>query len=312
MKKIDFVNAKLNQEDVRVPSVLYKYRPFDEYTYDMLENEYIYLCPAKNLDDPSECQVDFTIQDILDLKTNRLTFKGVDLILEYVKPYTSDDNFQQVRQIIARTLTSDGRGKGPDLLEAYFEMQKVVPEEVLVPLINHLRNIPEKLNEPEVRANFEKLFSLAHDAHRDMGICSLSELKDSDKMWQNYANNSQGYCIEYNMHDYKNKTVLFPVLYQDNRETNIVTSILGSFIGEMIFGMSSGKIVADRSQFIRLFLTKDLSWSYQKEWRLIGDANSKIKAPTINAIYYGRNISEQNRKQLIQFCNQYKIEMRSA
>ena len=41
---------------------------------------------------------------------------------------------------------------------------------------------------------------------------------------------------------------------------------------------------------------------YQKEWRLLGDANQKIKAPKINAIYIGKNASKENKEKLISFC----------
>ncbi len=60
MNAIDFINERFNKKDVAVPQFLYKYRPFDEHTYDMLSNNYIYLCPAEKLDDPSECKVDFS------------------------------------------------------------------------------------------------------------------------------------------------------------------------------------------------------------------------------------------------------------
>lgn len=307
MKKIDFINAKMNRQNVPTPQFLYKYRPFDEFTFDMLDNGYVYLCPAERLDDPSECKVDFSVQDLYDIATDQLKFKCVDNLLELVKPHISEDNFRQVKKIVYRTLTPMGLVKRNYLLEASFAMQELVPEMDIAPLINFLGNIPEKLDEPELKQNMEKLFFLAHDARRDMGICSLSELQNSPAMWQNYTDDSKGYCIEYDMQSYENMYALFPVVYQDNRENNIVTSILSAFIGEMIFGMSNGQIAADKSQFIRLFLTKDLVWSYQKEWRLLGDANQKLSAPTIHAIYLGKNMPEQDKQQMINYCTEHNI-----
>lgn len=307
MKEIDFINAKMNRQNVPTPQFLYKYRPFDEFTFDMLDNGYVYFCPAERLDDPSECKVDFSVQDLYDIATGQLKFKCVDNLLELVKPLTSEDNFRQIKAIVYRTLTPTGLVKRNYLLEASFAMQKLAPGMDIAPLINFLGNIPEKLDEPELKQNIEKLFFIAHDARRDMGICSLSELQNSPAMWQNYADDSKGYCIEYDMKDYENMYALFPVVYQDNRESNIVTSILSAFIGEMIFGMSSGRIAADKSQFIRLFLTKDLEWSYQKEWRLLGDTNQKLSAPTIHAIYLGKNMTEQDKQQMINYCTEHNI-----
>ena len=309
MKEIDFINDKMNRKDVTAPSFLYKYRQFDEFTFDMLDNEYVYLCTAGRLDDPSECKVDFTVQDFYDLKTNQLTIKGIETLLGFIKPYTSEDNFQQVRNIVARTLNPQGTIRRHFLLDAWNDIQELVPDTDIVPLINWLGSIPDKLNDPNIRYKFIELFSLAHDARKDMGICSLSELNNSDEMWRNYADDSKGYCIEYDMRGYENLYALYPVVYQDNRQSNIVTSILSTFIGEMIYGMSNGQIAADKSQFIRLFLTKDLVWSYQKEWRLFGDANQKLSAPTISTIYLGRNMPEQDKQQMIDYCKAYNIRV---
>jgi len=80
--EIDFINAKMNRQNVTTPQFLYKYRPFDEHTFDMLDNGYVYLCPAERLDDPSECKVDFSVQDLYDIATDQLKFKCVESLLE--------------------------------------------------------------------------------------------------------------------------------------------------------------------------------------------------------------------------------------
>lgn len=310
MNAIDFINERFNKKDVAVPQFLYKYRPFDEHTYDMLSNNYVYLCPAEKLDDPSECKVDFSYKDFCDLKTNHLTLMGVEMILSYIKPYTTEKNFQYIRSIVARTLMPQGTVRKHFLLDASSEIQKLVPDIDVFPLINCLCYIPDKLNNPKMRDKFSELVSMAYGARKGMGICSLSELNNSEKMWNDYADGAKGYCIEYNMQKYENEILLYPVVYQDDRETNIVMNILGSVIGQMIYGISYGQIAADKSQFARLFLTKDLIWSYQKEWRLLGDANEKLPAPTINAIYLGKNIAEEDRKQITQYCVQHNIEVK--
>ncbi len=40
MKEIEFINARINKQDVPVPQFLYKYRPFDKFTFDLLDNAY--------------------------------------------------------------------------------------------------------------------------------------------------------------------------------------------------------------------------------------------------------------------------------
>ena len=45
-------------------------------------------------------------------------------------------------------------------------------------------------------------------------------------------------------------------------------------------------------------MTKNLIWEYQKEWRLIGNAGEKAKAPQIKTVYLGYNVSSENEKKI--------------
>ena len=307
MQEIDFINAKMNKEKVSFPQYLYKYRPLNIFTFDMLENRYVYLCPAEKLDDPSECKVDLSVRDLFEVEKGLIKFKCVDMILNMIRPYTTENNFQIVRNIVFRTVTPNGMVRRNFLLDASCEIQELVPEIDTAPLINFLGSIPEKLDDPKIKEQLENLLSLAYHARQKMGICSLSELKNSEEMWNNYADGEKGYCIEYDLKGYENINLLFPVVYQDNRETNIVINMVAAFIGQMVVGMSYGQIAADRSQFMRMFLTKDTKWAYQKEWRLLGDANYKLSAPSIHAIYLGKNMDDQNKKQMIDYCQARNI-----
>lgn len=307
MQGIDFINAKMNKEKVSFPQYLYKYRPLDIFALDVLENRYVYLCPAEKLDDPSECKVDFSVRDYYHLESGAIKLKCIDLILNMIKPYSTEENFQKVRNIVFRIATPSGMVRRNFLLDASCEIQELVPEIDTAPLINFLGSIPEKLDDPKIKEQLENLLSPAYRARQGMGICSLSELKDSEEMWTNYADGEKGYCIEYDLQGYENVNLLFPVVYQDNRETNIVINMIAAFIGQMIIGMSYGQIKADRSQFMRMFLTKDTKWAYQKEWRLLGDAYDKLPAPTIHAIFLGKNMDDQNKKQMIDYCQAHNI-----
>ena len=51
IKKFIFKDENIKYE---YPKILYKYRPFDKYTVEMFDNNYLYLSPADNLDDQFE------------------------------------------------------------------------------------------------------------------------------------------------------------------------------------------------------------------------------------------------------------------
>ena len=69
------------------PRSLYKYRPFDKYTFDMLENKYVFLCVASALDDPSECVVTIDKERYLDVqeaKENNITAARIKVNIFFI------------------------------------------------------------------------------------------------------------------------------------------------------------------------------------------------------------------------------------
>ncbi|HCY48885.1 MAG TPA: hypothetical protein DHU79_01335 [Clostridiales bacterium] len=311
-KEIKTINDKMKGNTSTVPRTLFKYRPFDEHTYDMLENEYLYLCPAKKLDDPSECVVSFDVQDYIDIQTNQLTKYCVEQIMESIRDHTGDVNFRRIQSIIASIMTPDGLVKRNWLLDASFELQELAPNADIVSLVNMLGNIPESINDKQVREQIEQLFIRAAKAREQFGVCSLTTEKNDSAMWKDYANDGTGYCVEYDLLNYKYLELLLPVVYNEQRENNVLMNIVCDFIGQMIIGMSNGQIDADRSRYLRMFLAKDLKWQYQKEWRLIGNAGQKIQAPSIKAVYLGKNVQAVNANKMEKFCNENQILMKKS
>ena len=303
-EKLNYINYVLMDRDAtyKGPASLFKYRPFDEYTFDMLENKYLFLCAAEKLDDPTECMTSLNMQNMYDLERDGLKRQCVFQIMELIRPYTSKENFEQIQMLISQVLNRNGTVRPNHLLDIQPEIDELVPGVNTAPIVNYLVNIPEKLDEPEINEQVKTLILGAYEARQKMGICSLCENDNNDYMWENYADKSSGYCVEYDMTDFKPANMLFPVIYQDERETNIVMSIVANFIGQMIFGMSSHQIQPDTSQYLRLFITKYKQWEYQNEWRILGDANTKTKAPPIKRIIIGNKVNEENKKQLADYC----------
>ena len=278
----------------------------------MLENQYLYLCPAEKEDDETECMTTVDFERLVDLETNNLKRECVNQIIELIRPYSSEETYENAKNKILAITRKDGTVPANFMLDLSLELQEMAPEykEIIVQLVNWIVGIPEMLNKPEISNQLEPLFLTAYNARKETGICSLAESNDIDYMWNKYAKDYSGYCIEYDVSDYEYNIGILPVIYQDERETNIIMQLVGSFIGQMITGFSNGQIQADSSYFIRLFLTKYKKWEYQKEWRLIGKANDKMKAPKINCIYLGKNVSEENREAIVSFARKHNIEVK--
>lgn len=310
--KINYLNSVISDKDriYHGPKSLFKYRPFDSFAFDMLEKGYVYLCPAKNLDDKTECNTSIDFDRLMDLETNNLKRECVEQIIKMIKPYTSEENYELVKSKIYSIMNSNGTVKPNYMLDVSMELQELIPEGInIASLVNRIVGIPEKLDNPSIRPQIERLIDLGICAKEKIGICSLCESSDADDMWNDYADNEKGYCVEYDVSEYAFSKDILPVVYDDNRETNLIIQIVANFIGQMIIGFSNGEIQADQSQFIRLFLTKNTKWEKQKEWRLIGEAGSKPKAPRIKRIYLGKQIADENKERLREFCAKYSIEI---
>ena len=296
-EKIDYLNniiyKKLNL-DYGGPTSLFKYRPFDKFTFDMLEKNYIYCCPADKEDDETECTVTFDFDRLIDLETNNLKFECINRIIEMIRPYCSEDTFDIVKDRILSIVKKDGTAPANYMLDVSTELEQMLPEGLnIAPLVNWIVNIPKQLDNPEVSNQLEPLFLTAYNARTEIGISSMAESNDIEYMWKNYAANES----------------ILPVIYQDERETNIIIQLVESFLGQMITGLSNGQIKADVSQFIRLFLTKYRKWEYQKEWRFIGSANDKPSAPKVKCIYLGKNVSNDNKEKMIKYAIDRNIKI---
>lgn len=309
--KLNYINYILMDRDAsyKGPASLFKYRPFDEHTFDMLENKYLFLCVAEKLDDPTECMTSLNMQNLYDLERDGLKRQCVFQIMELIRPYTTEENFEQIQVLISQVLNRNGTVRPNFLLDIQPEIDELVPGVNTAPIVNYLVNIPEKLDEPGISDQIKTLILGAYEARQKMGICSLCEDNNNEYMWENYAAKNSGYCIEYDFSDFKTPNQLFPVIYQDERETNIVMSIVANFIGQMIFGMSNHQIQPDTSQYLRLFITKYKQWEYQNEWRLLGDANTRFPAPKIKRIILGADVSKENKKAISRYCTENKIPL---
>ena len=313
-EKKKYLNKFFNEKEAfqyAGPKSLFKYRTFDAFAFDMFENKYLYLCPAEKEDDKTECDVSFDINDYYDIQNDKLRPKAIDLIFQQVEPHTSKENMAKAKGIISVAITKDGVVSRSILLQRVMDCQYfgLIPPEDCTNLVNWLANIPKRLNDPEIKSQIEKLFVIGYNAKRDTGICSLCESGNDAEMWERYAGNGTGYCVEYDVSDYAYNVGIFPVIYDDQRENNIVMQIVGNCIGQLITDFSHREIDADKTQFIRLFLTKNTEWEYQKEWRLLGGAGVKMPAPTIKRVYLGKNITAENKQKMIQYADKNKIEV---
>ncbi|KHD37222.1 hypothetical protein NL50_07830 [Clostridium acetobutylicum] len=205
---------------------------------------------------------------------------------------------------------------------------EVIDEKRLIALKNNkiwFAN-PDKLNDPfdscgvffdkKVLCNYTNKKSIDEyidGLKRNIKVCCFSEELNSMPMWAHYANNHTGICIEYDFSklNYMSEfsKYIFPIRYETEKYD--ITKFL-----ERIF-----KEEAEERMYLLFFLMqiKHVSWSYEKEWRIIlkayEDKNEGIVCPIKpEGIYLGLNCSEENKEKLKRIvvenikCPIYEIE----
>ncbi len=139
-------------------------------------------------------------------------------------------------------------------------------------------------------------------------------------MWAYYANNHEGYCVEYHLTN-EQKKYIFPVAYDKERVhgNSIVTHIING-----IQNMADKKIKPDDmpkelqvyQQLVFLSLTtKHESWSHEKEYRIMNPFDNYF--PVVpRKIFIGMKCKAKNKTKLEEignrfngYCEVYQMEM---
>lgn len=289
------------------PRYLYKYLKFNEHSFDSIQKGKIFFRKVSDLDDKSECIVTVDEERLFDFKRNGLRRECVEQIFEIVRPYCLPDKFDESKYEVYRIMGCNAVIRNHFLLDISHKFQEMAPGYNTAPLVNWLVSIPEKLDQPDIKQKFVKLINLSLNARDLMGVCSLTELEDNERMWDEYGDHGTGYCIEYDFDGFENKKYLLKVKYKKERNTNFIISFVATFVEEVIYQMSKGELTNNESKLLMLFATKFTEWSYQKEWRLLGDANTTGKAPKITKVYLGKNISKENKTKMMELCSSLEI-----
>lgn len=294
------------------PSNLYRYRFCNENSFNALENDKFLLTRPTLFNDPYDSLLFINKERILSTLTSKQN-KDPNLI-EKLK---NDQNFRKVQ--IERF--------GEDFVNHFLKVNsfKNSGEENLY---NHLS---DKLNTNMV----ENLVDESIKSLKQSSLVGcLSENIDSILMWSHYAQNHQGFALNYDFKsrysidtgipgikatDFADKK-LFPVRYTRDRYDAtyyIEYQFIYNFYRQL--GLDLHIPFYDKLFYYKILLFKSSSWSYEKEWRIIKQTNLDYKDQKLNidfienikpkAIFLGVHISEENKKRLINIAIEKNIEI---
>ncbi len=146
-------------------------------------------------------------------------------------------------------------------------------------------------------------------------VACYTDKYDSMLMWSHYAQNHEGYLLEYSKDDIVNTGVdLFPVLYSRERYNAcrtinyMVRNAIAYFHPNIPHLQELRKIIERRkpSEYEKIIsgMVKSPDWSYENEWRhiqindILNTAPKFIEDITPIAIYYGSKMADEDKDQL--------------
>ena len=293
----------------KLPKALFKYRRFDKYTLDMIKNGYVYLSPAINLDDPFDClSANNDFENVYENRNNHFVLSNhtleyiANIILRY--PHYNKIKKSDILSLIKKSIV-DGQ-MCTDLLKGELEKNSFLTSEQGEILINIIKNINPIISQTFGSGIFKELFAFYMRLKEKVGVCSLTTKRDNKPMWSLYANTYKGYCIEYELPNPEKITCdILPVVYTKRFNNGIINAITNFIIACIVCKISNGKVANGVESFYELICTKDSDWSYQDEWRILGNASNKISSLKIKRIYLGFMVSKRN-EQLILKCSSTK------
>ena len=293
----------LNKEHyLSAPKKLYRYCNLEKnnYTFESIEKQYLYLSPADTLDDDFECFVN-------EIKIDSENIKSI---------VTSDHYFSYfIKQLLLKYKMYDPSAHvyfqkdsigNKEKLRNYL-LNKDCKEEIINEIIESVKRFILNDTFQKNLIDFAKWFS---DTKEKTGVCSLTENNRSQIMWNLYGDAYKGCMIEYDfpLTDINNIIDLFPVIYSDDRKTDS----LEIAIDVQINSLNTNPRVAFFEKFKALYSLisiKNTEWKMQKEWRIVGQPKQRSASPRIAAIYLGQKVNRQNREKIIALSKRLKFKV---
>lgn len=306
---------------------LYKFRTCSNQSLKTLEENCIWMSLASNFSDSFDNTINIdpkeNIKEIEKWLNENYPVFCFDLAKSFCEqrgiaiPYTHDD----FKEYIATCL--DENGDPIEEKEQAFLIAHASAEELenIDSIFQQLKFIRDKFAEIEDKTveSMADVINQTRVRMRDRSLVyCMTERYDNHTLWENYAKNYTGFCIEYSFRDfyihdfqdYKNLVYMFPMTYRKKKPYfNMVPLMDGSF-RQFIYKDDSWardpELDADLN--MQLFY-KDSDYEYEREWRfsIKADNANKQKFPFVSAIYAGKDITPRNLVRLIKISQKLDV-----
>ena len=265
-------NAFLNQALNNIPEHLYRYRKYDDYSFDSFRDGTIYLCNANRFSDKYDSRVYVDRKKVVDEQIEAFKSAIADLLKEirHKNPNIKAESAARICYYIESGLSDK------DIIDT------IIKEDYA----NFIGGNADNMKNRELRFRSNE---------KTAKIGCFTESVQSKFMWDHYAGGYTGFALEYNLKEFVYKCL----------KENWMRSWAHLY----------HSIPLNTLHIFKPYLYKDKSeYAYEREWRMIYyDMENKDDfslIPDLNclkAIYYGPEISTENKEKLHEIAKNKEI-----
>ena len=269
-----------------MPSSLFRFRTCNKRQIEAFEKDELYAVTADKFNDPYDTLVRYDKEGIKQSATSFMSYENIKRLKVFF-------------------------GQGGDFPD---EAKQLLPQDIIDDLKNNLMLVPDDDDSVKqyIEASRVQMLSLidlyfpilAESSKRFQTIACFCESIESVIMWSHYAQNHQGFALEYNLRDTLAHPItnvgIYPVIYNEER-LDVSIYMAWAFLG--MIGIHSP--IPDMLSSMKIALHKSKQWEYEKEWRLIDSTIRDFTSdkPSVihikpTAIYYGQRIAKEDKGKL--------------
>lgn len=247
------------ERDERLPTRLYKYRALTARTLDMVVGDRLHFA------DPS------TFNDPLDTRPSLDNDVGVGELGRILWMLTEQRNAAEMR-----AAADAMRLKGPKTTDLMEERSRGQADERMAEIEHSAMD-----SEVDTEATLGYRIELELLRRYEKGVVSLAERDDCPLMWSHYGDQHRGICLGYSVPERATGAV-HRVAYDGAR------LVKASEISAMLEGDDEARARVDAAVMLR----KAESWSYEREWRLIGRQGTEGSPLELEEVIFGMKCKE--------------------
>lgn len=292
---------------------LYRYRKCNEREINTLRHNSIWLSSPSHFPDMFDATIPMQDEFIIDFWYSM--FFTFEIAYSAAKKVVGDEPFPE-KEVFFKEIMEIMNSYSPEEIteRARAQLGNELYESV------HRHEIPEDVIQPKIDVAKGFLKSLSTSPRRTLAITSFSAKKDNRNMWENYAGNYSGFCVEYDFSKAPSEGYikytwdvlhLLPITYFGKRPVFDPTALLREMVQAELkqSDISFGDDFLE--QYFRAITAKGYDYRAENEWRMIVSDSyaGEYSFPYISKIIVGKDMSKENELIMHEVATELSVPM---